>query len=129
MPNTAHDGLDRHAAELAGSGQGAPLALEVGWIAGVCFCYAGAILVTQPGRVDRLTQLEGRGRAGTLFAAFWIVRHGCAFVPAARSLPVGDTKNARPSPAQAVGAAPRVTTTAATTTMHEYERLRVIRAE
>ena len=67
------------AAELVGSGNGAPLALEVGWIVGVCFCYAGAIVVTQPGRVDRLTQLEGRGRAGTLFAAtvagVAIVRH------------------------------------------------------
>jgi hypothetical protein len=70
--------------------------------------------------------------AGTLLAAFWIVRHGCAFVPAAPSLPVGDTKNARPAPAEAVGAAPIVTATAAATAMRmmrEYERLRVIHAE
>ena len=42
--------------------------------------------------------------AGTLFAAFWIVRHGCAFVPAAASSPVRDTKHVRPWLAAATGA-------------------------
>jgi hypothetical protein len=32
-------------------------------------------------------------------------RHGCAFEPAAASLPVGDTKNAWPAAAEAEGAA------------------------
>jgi glycosyltransferase 2 family protein len=67
------------AAELLGSGQGAPLALELGWITCVSCCYAGAIFVSQPGRVDRLTRLEGRGRVGTVFATtiagVAIVRH------------------------------------------------------
>jgi hypothetical protein len=71
--------------------------------------------------------------AGTLFAALWIVRHGCAFEPAALSLPVGDTKNARPAAADAEGAAvPTATATAtgiAMRDLHEDERLRGIRAE
>jgi hypothetical protein len=70
--------------------------------------------------------------AGTLLAALWIVRHGCALEPAAASLPVGDTKNARPAAAEAEGAAvPTATATAATIAvrLHEDERFRGIRAE
>jgi uncharacterized membrane protein YbhN (UPF0104 family) len=67
------------AAELAGAGSGASWALELAWIVAVPCCYLGAIIVTQPGRVERLTRLEGRGQAGTLFATMVagvvIVRH------------------------------------------------------
>jgi uncharacterized membrane protein YbhN (UPF0104 family) len=67
------------AAELAGAGEGAPWELELGWIAAVPFCYLAAAFVTQPGRVERLTAGEGRGRLGTLFAttiaSVAIVRH------------------------------------------------------
>jgi hypothetical protein len=56
-------------------------------------------------------------------------------VPAAASLPVGDTKNARPASAAAAGAAaPMVAATAAAIAsaahvLREYERIRGIRAE
>ena len=53
--------------------------------------------------------------AGTLFAAFWIVRHGCAFVPAAASLPAAATKKVRLASAEATAGRSKV---AAATAAH-----------
>jgi uncharacterized membrane protein YbhN (UPF0104 family) len=55
--------------ELTGAGGGeAPWELLVAWLLVVPLCYLGGTIVTQPGRVGRLTRLEGRDRIGTLFA-------------------------------------------------------------
>ncbi|MDQ3873991.1 MAG: flippase-like domain-containing protein [Actinomycetota bacterium] len=56
------------AVELTGVGRGAPWELELAWIAAVPACYVAAAFVTQPGRIGRLTRMEGRGKLGTAFA-------------------------------------------------------------
>ena len=45
---------------LARRGGGAPLPMALGWIVVVPACTAAALLVSQPGRVDRLESLGGR---------------------------------------------------------------------